>query len=748
MADKARTTFPIAVDFVEGELPSAAKMNGLARQARQGLGVIEHLVGDAWNQSGDSLFQGVTDAANMIPNLSRYLGAARLVNPRIPYLPNIAEYTHKFDVAAGDYEAQLPFPPAAGSTYSWSGGSTLNATPETNRGDVTAANEWWIDTDTGRILTFDAIQAAWKLTYKPVVDSDLGNDATWNIIPDLDTDASWAFRSVKIEYKNGSDDSEGYLVFLPPRGPLDERRIAQSPQDDVHVPAHSDNFQTSPSVGNRRFWQDDSVAADTGSDAEHYRYALPTLLTDNWAQAATIPSGFVYLWDPESTGTIVEGLIVSAEDAATPRKFVLRVSGANLTTWLSSSQGQSKYPTANLQATGDHSASMYPSGGLRLVTVGTSISAAFSAMIEHFLNHDHGAPSSLVNSPVKHSKLAETFDPSGFTPQLVPSALTSDDHPQYLHRGGAGIGRDKYLNGMLGDLLMNSTVSNSNYQNLSADSRRIIFGINTGPAIFFDFSQDALTIRNTTSGSSSVDLVMEAEGGQLGIRSSDTMSLTTKSAFNFGTPGDLRIDADDDLSLRGENRVFITSGTGVIQITPTTYVDINGDVNIDGQLQGPTTTRSFWVDMCNPAPQDNLGTSMWIPNISGGYWTHDNGSVSIAYMNVTTADWPEGCTLREVAYRCSLEADGGSTHIAGMYVYKKVRGYPPTLSNLGSASVNSEAGLTHKEVRLTGLSTLLTHETDILQIKIYHQQGVTKYMNLYPMLELTVSFQNLSKWVD
>lgn len=690
MADKARTTFPIAVDFVEGELPTAAKMNGLARQTRQGLGIVENMLGDAWNQSGDSVFQSVEDARNMIPNLARALGPSRLLNPRIPYLPDIEEYTHQFTAATGTYEAQLPFPPAAGTTYVWSGGATLDSTPVATKDLVIATNDWWIDTNSGRIVTYDEIQGAWQLTYEPVIDSDLGNDATWNMVPDPDTDASWAFRSVKIEYKNGTDDSEGYTIFLPPRGPLDTRRVAQSPQDDVHVPAHSDNLQGSPSVGTRRFWQDDSVDADIGADAEHYRYLLPKILTDNWGQASTIPTGLMYLYDPAGSGTIIEGLILSAEDAATPRKFVVRATGGNLTAWLSG-QGATAYPSANLTALADHSVSMYPSNGLRLITIGTSISAAFSALVEHFLNHDHGTPSSLMNVPVSHDKLADAFDPDGFTPQLVASNLDLDTHSQYLHRGGVQVGRDRYNNAMLGDLLLASTTSGSDYQNESGDSRKILFGSQSGTELYYntttgvvhlDAGTNAVGFRINEPGNANFIDFQNAKGSAASYMSvgqrlnvalgSGEMYFTNSSnelRFKNGTQriasnslpvfhssmwadsNDFVIETEtDDLVLLAGDTLELHSGAGVNINTATgaagnvtiakggTTSYVGGALRVGEALTFSTTqTAQIVQPLCGPHDEG------WIENNEG--WICETNGRKI---QLQLSDWPNGCLVKKV----------------------------------------------------------------------------------------------------
>jgi len=56
MADKFRRTFPLAITFSDGELPTNQKLTSLANQARNGLGVIESAIGDLWNHSTDPAY--------------------------------------------------------------------------------------------------------------------------------------------------------------------------------------------------------------------------------------------------------------------------------------------------------------------------------------------------------------------------------------------------------------------------------------------------------------------------------------------------------------------------------------------------------------------------------------------------------------------------------------------------------------------------------------------------------------------
>lgn len=575
IADKARAGFPIAVDFTEGELPSAAKMNGLANQSKRSSNLLEYGLGDIWNQGGDAFLSALSDAQLMIPSVARYLGALKKTSPRIPHLPDIAEYTHDFTDRAGQVSARLPFPPHSTSTFSWTNG--WDASPQSNKEDVIASGDWWIDYDTGDIFSYDAFSSSDRLTYLPGytddsgveqtgIYGDLGTNYTFNVIPDPDTNSSFNFRGVKIEYSNGTDNTNGYNIYLPPRMPLNDRRLKGSPQNSVDSPAHSENFFDNPdgTPGHDfRFWQTSTSNAAVTTGAEHYRYLLPKLLTDNWSQAATLPGGFLYLWDHNSsgTGTIIEGLTFRAENAATPRKWVLTVTEGNsdaLTTWLSTTQGQAAYPTANLQNTA-HTPSLYPSNGLRLITVGSDISSVITSLVTQFFNHNHSEQGSLPGQAVDHNKLKNLFLDET-TPKITPSGLANDGHPQYLHRHGYLLARDKYNGAMLGELVMSSTGSASNYLNITSNSNALSFGASgtNGFSLFWDSSVDRFRMRAPNLGGSTPSgLVMNLNGA------SNSLDIEF-------TPG-------------GSPVTTISSAVNtVLDITGTLGITSTGQVSIDG----------------------------------------------------------------------------------------------------------------------------------------------------------------------
>jgi hypothetical protein len=542
MPDKSRTLFPIPVEFYDGELPSSAKLNGLSKQAKQGLSIVEYALGDIWNQGGDAFLAGLADTRLLIPNIGRYLGSTRYLSPRIPHLPYIQEYTH-FVEGGGVREFQLSFPVHSASTFVWAGVAN-NSTPEISKENVTSAGQWYLNYKTGYIYSINFIPNGTTFTYQPGyfddegneqlgIYGDLGPDTTWNVIPDLFADESYDFRGLKIESTAQADE---YIIYLPPRTPLkDERQLDISPPKTHGYNTASFSERDS---GSRHFFQDttSSTASVASIYAEHYRYNLPRALTEsaNWQSGALLPDGYMYLYDEFGTGTIIEGLKFYAEAATNPRTWKLVVKGANLTTWLSTAQGSSAYTTSRLEATDNHGYLMYPNNGLKLICVGSDISKSISSFTKQYLNHSHNNQGSLPTRMLKHSDLIGNLDPDS---DYVGLSLDNDDHLQYLHRDGYTVSRSKN-NGMLGPLFISdingkeSTIANSHGiyfgnisfgPNMSWDAINAAFRLNSPSNLSFQAQENAIIgtndIQNNTARSfSEADSHLEvyAQGLQLG----------------------------------------------------------------------------------------------------------------------------------------------------------------------------------------------------------------------------------------
>jgi len=588
MADKFRQTFPIPLTFTDGELPTASKLQGLATQSRSGQSLIQYALGDIWGQSGDPILTNDTDYLNnalMVANIGRYLGPAHRLNPKVPELSNITAFTYTFTDDNGKYEAQLPFPPHATPGYAWSGGTGQSATPVADRASVDASGEWHIS-NTGMLYSFNPLVSTWTLTYRPIVSGNVDSEATWNIIPDPQTDSSWNYKGLKVEFKNGVNSNDGYFLYLPPRMPLYPAHPGDSDSRPAWYPQANNANMTNTPASVKTFWMrsDIAVPAPTGAEADHFRYLLPNCITSSvtgFVNGATLPAGLLYLWDPSYTGTILEDIPFAASNDTPPKKWKLYVPpGTGLDDWLNTSFGQLKYTEAMLQNT-DHTYDLYPTGGLRLITIGADISKTVASLITWALNHDHSAPHSIASRAIEHSQLKGNFASYG-TPLILDTGryASGDSHPQYLERHGYDASRDNYANSFLGDLLIAAaTPVGSNYLQNTNVANKIRFG-------------------SPTDGS----YITQLAGGSLNLQSKVNLNLDAKTA---GGSGDVNITAHDDINLTADDKILLSAAS--VEVVPA--AQINSTLLLSGGAVEKTGAGNFVVKSSNAAAALQIRTS-------------------------------------------------------------------------------------------------------------------------------------------
>lgn len=481
MSDKFRKVFPIAVIFSDGDQPPSSKLNALASQARNGLGIVERGIGDIWNQSGDSnliptgeLFKN----ALYINNLGRALGPQSFIAPRIHSLPGIEKYFDTIVTPGGVARPEnwLKYKPVPAGVSLVSGDFTVGTvnpvgaltTYVTAPDLVDAAGKWHV-TANGKLITFTPILSA-ELTYKPAPVPDVDDVAQSTVIPDpfTDTGLGSQFMGIKVSYANDTDNTSGFWIYLPPRRPLlASRKIAQSPN-------HSGN-EVDPTGPDRYFFQ--GTGFDAASDA-HYRYKFPKEIQDiiDLGATASLPDNFMYLVDT-STGTIIEGIAFSVDPTAPA--YVVKATGSALNDIVAAD-----LTLVTLKA--DQTSSAYKSR-FKIQFPGNSLARAYAGLSKLYFNHSHiGADGSL---PLSHSQLLDLYNSN--SPDWEPSGLKGDDHPQYLHRDGMNSTRDNLKNGLRGDLLL---LANNNSIGLTADSYRIRFGSDTSPSLYYDQTNDIVAL--------------------------------------------------------------------------------------------------------------------------------------------------------------------------------------------------------------------------------------------------------------
>ena len=756
MSDAFRQTFPIPVVFVDGELPTASKFNVLATQSRSGQGLLRSAIGDTWNQSGDILFNANTNQSLMIPNLARHIGAAKYLSPRMPYLPNIAKYTHVVPASDnGLHEFQAAFPPAAGSTYLWAGGATLDAIPKATQALVVATNNWYVDTTTGRVYTYDALATGWTLTYKPVVAGDISGDiatvedgadqtkvddtATFNIIPDLNTQSTYnGFLGVKIKYAVGTDNTHGYYIYLPPRAPLTDNTTNSTSGGRMgsRQPNITSNFATTPDSDPLRLWQSNSADASVALGyAEHYRYLLPQVVTNYWSSGSAIPAGVLYLWDFGGTKTILEGITCYAETCpnaenltAVPRPWVLFVpQGTPLDTYLSSSV---VYTNAVLQNS-SHATTYYPAAGLKIIATGTSITMALSSLMRQFRDHDHSATYSPSSKLVDHGQMKGLFDP-GTGPVLIAPSGVNDDHPQYLNRRGYG-SRDIYGGGMLGDLLMNSKTPGYNNQSGVGDnnsSYAIHFGRHDAGGTDGGVTQSGSRIFGwglTDGGVPSQELVLDNYVAGKAYGSIDifdperTVNTQVQFRWNNSTKNvNLQKYGTGDLVIGADNNIAFTKAP-VFQVAPSHII----------------AAPLIWKDGDGAIATSTNGDSGGCFDLGGGH------TDEFMFPNI----WPNGCTITLFQFRIYVV---NSTTQITVYIRRKLFAAEDTLGNetMYASSPPTGGNAYRQTTQNVGWYTFgyptNTHNTlmDLTQHVISGSVYADKEIYISPVVQITATTSN------
>ncbi len=466
MSDKARRLFPIALTFAPGDIPSASKLTGLSTQTRSGFALVEKMLGDLWNQSGDAV---LSPASNIqlnslyITNLARMIGDSANLNQLIPAVNStIDEYTDT-DVGllyTDSTRGYVRLKPASGTTFAVAGGGVaVTGTMETSATDVDGTGKWYVDEE-GAFYSYDAIPTGLRITYKPETTPDIDTTQKWNVIPDH---SMWGgnYGGIKISYINDTDDSAGYHIWLPPRlkvttSSKSVRTGPEGPDDNVY------NTTATPDSGDRLFWQDETADASL-TNGVHYRYNFPSSVISGYAAGTTLPAGYIYIWDSE-VGTIIEGCSFYIPTDTTQAPFKLKVTGEGLADAFGS--GIVVTPTATQFVTGD-STQIYTdySSRFHIIVAGASITKNLLRLKTQFVNHSH--KNSEGGKPVSHGDLdnlvtppwnaGTTHYPSAMTGvSFQPSHWDNDDHPQYLHRGGstgsAGTYRDPYDNAVFDQL--------------------------------------------------------------------------------------------------------------------------------------------------------------------------------------------------------------------------------------------------------------------------------------------------------
>lgn len=464
MVDKLRRTHPLNITFSEGEQPTAAKLTAIASQARTGARTLEKAVGDLWNQSGDSI---LSDWPLQIPNLARMVGESKWLNPVLYPVTEQFTYTDNVGVTyQGKNQGYLRFKPASLSSITGSGlGSNRVASDDL----VRSSGDYWVDSATGRFLSFGALAAAAEVSY--TVDSSgwaITDSNTPNVIPDP---RQTEFTGCRISSVSGV-----YYIHLPPRRPL---TLSGFDKPERYPPSSDFADNEANSITPYKLWQYSTVAlADI-----HYRYPLPQELSeviDGLAEGTALPDGFLYLWD-QTTNTVVEDAVFKKSSLG-DWIFEISSTSADLASKVTANENQSSYNSSNYS----------------IIVAGNPIARSIYALYKTIYNSTHNNKGDF--SPiVSHDDLEGLNHDSPLYIVTPPSTLatngpwfasnwSNDGHTSLLSRRGSfgtdsAYYRDVNDNAMLGDLVLGSTnyatdanLGISNRLNVTYDSQRLWWG--------------------------------------------------------------------------------------------------------------------------------------------------------------------------------------------------------------------------------------------------------------------------------
>lgn len=508
MADKFRATFPIPVTFAEGEQPTNKKLNAVSTQARNGSAILERAIGDIWNQSGDA---NTSNFPLHIASLARAVGDQSLLNSKLP-LPDLTGVSlltinQNVTVFRGKTEILLNFSPASATDVALNaamaaspfGYTTRVATRDLIDSDV----KWSIDLASGTIYLGKALDPSGitSLTLDYGVSSlpsDASNASGFSFIPHpLQQD----WNGLKIVF---SGTANKYHLVLPFRRPI-------NPVPDSKLPTQTNNEASIGSPLIIRYWgpSPTGYAFTSGvSNARVYRYLLPQIASTLFLSPVAgtlIPTGVVYLWD-NTTETIVEGLTYKVPDLpltlfGTQVPWVIQVEGVGLDELFSG------YTSVNNAEAPSHYQNRFS-----LIGVGQSLAQAVEALREELIEN---SAATSFSKRINHSDLAGNSPAQGtrFSFAPPPSYVAGDDHSYLLSRVGSSVSsgayRDRYNNGMLGDLLL---LGADKSENITVNSNKIVFNnISTGASLGYLVNQT--TLPNGISGALSGDIVNSTNKG-------------------------------------------------------------------------------------------------------------------------------------------------------------------------------------------------------------------------------------------
>jgi hypothetical protein len=425
MADKLKKSIPVRFRFVDGEVPTGAKLNTLVSSLERSLFLLEKAIGDLDDQSypyfasADTLTPAAArakDDGNAIGsdrkleqvNLARLLGPASALNPIHQFGTTNADDVIVQTIPSSGNSFRFKYHPNFYGTMPAYTGTGAVFTTLVSSANLNAAGEYCYEND--EVITFSTMAGGTVSYYAETAGGDdpdtvfadpLGS--TYNVIPDPN-------QATKCTCAGPTDSK--YTITLP--------LITHAVTDDMNITSTLSDDDLSYNV----------------------RLKLPSVLS-NMVAGDEIPEGFLYLRD-DSTGKIYTDATYYYFSG-----YEFKVGGVTL----------------------DNSHSY------TVLTVGSNVTETLLDLKTKVWRMRRGGDSlALFHTDQLNKRMG-----IGTGELYVPSDVGFNYFPQYLHRDGWFATDDNNnindQNGMRGDLVLLSTIRASGTRNhTSSDSQKIRFG--------------------------------------------------------------------------------------------------------------------------------------------------------------------------------------------------------------------------------------------------------------------------------
>lgn len=472
MSDTLANIYPIPVEFVDGQQPTARFFNAWATQIDNSFKLLSNVVGD---------FDGAGEAEpTFVPNLVRAIGNLGLISSRLPRNLRI-EF-------GGGPDDDLPFIEESLAAYEGMKEALLTFTPEVleaNDAEFTSANLGTAVAkgvgvitsplqhasisrfilDGRRIITNEPIPSNAYVVYPIDTSSDsfsesMGESTGANVIPSIQD----IMRPIV------GPPSNSYLCQLskPAGYGPNEYKITFPKVQDVRNPLIPWSVD-----------QDDVIKLSSQFSPVHWNiesprsapyYVVPQHIRDVTA-GSIVPTGLCALWYRDG------GVISRIRDPLSASEIIWEL--------LVSDNAIKITIPAGLELPSTHEEPGFASYIVGFA--GTSISEAVLHLSGKMITHAHDGRE---GSQVSAFHLKDQFNSEEF----AHSGIGYNHFPQYLLRAGYSSDND-FRNGnnvFLGDFLLGIQSSNPEDPIGAAadteDSHKILFGSLGGPSLFYDFS--------------------------------------------------------------------------------------------------------------------------------------------------------------------------------------------------------------------------------------------------------------------